>query len=128
MKKICVLLLCVVAFTLAATQVFAEYDKEKVIAVMKSNGANLGKLKKAAEGENFFVAAETLMDIAKNMKALEEITPPKGAKEDWDANHSTLIKEAFKGIGACGEEDLEKLNMAADTIGKLIKEGHGMFR
>ncbi len=128
MKKTCIVMLCIVALTLTATQVFAEYDKEKVVAVMRANGANMGKLKEAAKAEEFFVAAETLMDIAKKMKSLENMIPPKGEKEEWDKNHSTLIKEAFKGIGACGEEDTEKLNAAIQNIGRLIKEGHGMFR
>lgn len=130
MKKFFILVLCVVALTVFAAQTFAEYDKEKVVAAMKENGANMGKLKKIMEAEerDFFAAAEALMTIAKNMKSLDEMTPEEGSKEEWDKNHSTLIKAAFKGIGACGEEDAEKLGMAIGEIGKLIKEGHGMFK
>ena len=128
MKKRYVLSVCLVVLVLFATQVFAEYDKDMVVKVMKSNGAAMGDLKKAAEGGEFFMAAEKLMEIAKNMKSLEKMTPTKGSKEDWDKNHGALIKAAFKGIGACGDEDAEALNKYIGEIGALIKEGHGMFR
>ena len=128
MIKKLVVVLCVVVFAVIATQSFAEYDKELVVKVMQANGANMGALKKSIEGKDFFMAAETLMAIAKDMKSLEAVTPPKGSKEEWDANHQALINAAFKGIGACGEQDVDKLNEYVAEVGKLIKEGHGMFR
>ena len=128
MKKKSVIVLSVVVVVLFATQVFAEYDKDMVVKAMKSNGAAMGDLKKAAEDGDFFMAAEKLMEVAKNMKSLEAMTPEKGSKEDWNTNHDALIKAAFKGIGACGEEDVGKLNTYIDEISGLIKEGHGMFR
>ena len=129
MKKQVLVLLCLFALTLLATQAFAaEYDKDKVVGVMKANGAAMGAIQKALEGEDFFAAAEALMTIATTMKSLEGMEPPKGDKAEWDKNHSTLIKAALKGIGACGEEDAEQVNMYVGEIGKLIKEGHGMFK
>lgn len=120
--------LCVTVLALFATQAFAEYDKDMVVEVMRSNGANFGELKEAAEGGDYFSAAEALMQIAKNIKSLEAVTPTEGSKEDWDRIHGNLIKAAFKGIGACGEEDSEKLKMYIGEIGAFIKEGHGIFR
>lgn len=128
MKKNCVIVLSLVLVMLFATQVFAEYDKDMAVKVMQANGASMGAIKQALKDNDFFAAAEKLMDIAKNMKSLDALTPPKGSKEDWDKIHGDLIKAAFKGIGACGEEDSEKLNMYIGEIGKLIKEGHGMFK
>lgn len=128
MKKRYILSVCLVVLMVFATQVFAEYDKDMVVKVMRSNGAAMGDLKKAAEDGEFFMAAEKLMEIAKNMKSLEKMTPTKGSKEDWDKNHGAIIKSAFKGIGACGDEDAEALNTYIGEIGALIKEGHGMFR
>ncbi len=130
MKKFFIIVLCVMALTGLMTEVFAEYNKEEVVKIMRSNGASMGKLKKitGAEEKDFFAAAEILMDIAKSMKSLEKMTPKKGSKEEWDKIHSTLIKAAFKGIGACGEEDAEKLGTALGEIGNLIKEGHGIFK
>ncbi len=118
----------VVVMMFAASQVFAEYDSAKVKEVMKSSAVAMGELGKAAESKDFFAAAEGLMTLAKNFKSLETMTPAKGSKEEWDKNHQTLIKAAFKGIGACGEEDAEKLNAAIAEIGGLIKAGHGMFK
>jgi hypothetical protein len=128
MKKRAVITLCVVVSMVFATQIFAEYDKDMVVKVMQANGAAMGAIKEATEASEFFTVAEKLMEIAKNMKSLEAVTPEKGSKEEWDRNHDDLIKAAFKGIGACGEEDVESLNMYVGEIGALIKEGHGMFR
>jgi len=120
--------LCAVLLILFAAQVFAEYDKDMVMKAMSANRAAMGALKKAAKDGDFFTAAEKLMEIAKNMKSLEAVTPKKDSKENWDRIHADLIKSAFKGIGACGEEDGEKLNTYIGEVGALIKEGHGMFR
>lgn len=128
MKKRAILVLSLVVAALFAVQVFAEYDKDLVVKAMQSNGAAMGELKKAVEDKDFFMAAEKLMEIAKNVKSLDAVAPPKGSKEDWDKIHGDLIKAAFKGIGACGDEDAEALNTYIGEIGALIKEGHGMFR
>lgn len=127
MKKLFVVL-WVVLFTLVAAQSFADYSKEQVVSVMQANAASMGALKKATESKDFFMAAETLMDIAKAMKSIETMTPPKGSKEEWDKNHQTLINMALKGIGACGDQDSDKLNEYVGEINKLIKEGHRMFK
>ena len=88
----------------------------------------MGAIKKASEDGDFFTAAEKLMEIAKAIKSLDAVTPKKGTKEEWDRIHGDLINAAFRGIGACGEEDSEKLNAAMGEIGAFIKEGHGIFR
>ena len=118
----------VVVMMFAASQVFAEYDEAKVKDAMKTAMTAMGELGKAAESKDFYVAAEKLMALAQAFKSLESVTPEKGAKEEWDKNHQTLIKSAFKGIGACGEEDQEKLNAAIAEISGLMKAGHGMFK
>lgn len=128
MRKRYIVLLCVVAVMLFATQVFADYDKDMVIKVMKSNGANMGAINKAMKDGDFFTAAEKLMGIAQDMKSLDAVTPKKGTKEQWDNIHQGIINAAFKGIGACGEGDGEKLGMYMGELGGLIKEGHGMFK
>lgn len=119
---------CMMIFSLLAVQGFADYSKEQVANVMQANAVSMGVLKKATDNNDFFMAAETLMDIAKAMKSLETMTPPKGSKEEWDKNHQMLINMALKGIGACGDQDSDKLNEYIGEINKLIKEGHGMFK
>lgn len=118
----------VVVMMFAATQVFAEYDEAKVKGAMKAAAGAMGELGKAAESKEFYVAAEKLMAIAQAFKSLESVTPEKGSKEEWDKNHQTLIKAAFKGIGACGEEDQAKLNAAIAEIAGQMKAGHSMFK
>ena len=128
MRKSVVSVLSMVVVILLATQVFAEYDKEFVVEKMRANGAAMGALNKAAGEGEFFAAAEQLMEIAKNEKALQAVEPPKGSEEEWNRIHGDIVKAAFMGIGACGEEDAEKLQEQTAKIGALIKEGHGMFR
>ena len=128
MKKIAIVVLALLLVGIFAVQVLAQYDRDLVVKTMQSNRAVLGEVTKAAKENNFFVAAEKLMDIAKNFKGLDAVTPTKGKKEDWDRIHGAIIKTAFKGIGACGEEDAEKLNAAIAEINGFLKEGHGMFR
>jgi hypothetical protein len=68
------------------------------------------------------------MQIAQEMKSLDAVTPKTGEKAEWDRIHGDLIKTAFKGIGACGEEDADKVQMYVGEIGALIKEGHNVFQ
>jgi len=128
MQKRWIMLLCVVVLLLVSAQAFAEYNKDLVVNAMRANMANLGDVKKAAGDKDFFTAADKLMEIAKTFKSLEAVTPLKGTQADWNKIHGALIKAAFKGIGACGEEDAQKLNAVLDELGALMKQGHGMFR
>ena len=128
MKKVVSVLVVMAFVALTAIPGYAEYDKAAVVKVMAESGAAMGAIKKATEAQDFFAAAQQLMVIATGLKTLEAFTPKKGDKAGWDQNHQSIIDNAFKGIGACGEKDVEKLNAAMGEIGKLIKEGHGLFR
>lgn len=128
MKNVLVSLVCLALVALFATQAMAEYNKEAVVKAMQANRALMGEISKAAGGKDFFTAAEKLMEVAKDFKSLDAVTPTKGKKEDWDRIHKGIIQSAFKGIGACGEENAEKLNAALTEIGGFMKEGHGMFK
>jgi hypothetical protein len=118
----------VVVFMMISAHVFADYNKEAVVKVMRANGAFLGALKQAAQSGDYFAAAEALMGIAKGIKSLDAITPGMGSKAEWDRIHGDLINAAFKGIGACGEKNGEKLNKYIGEISGLLKKGHSMFR
>ena len=120
----------VLLFVLAALQATAHQgtDHEKIVEAMHKNQELMGQLGQAVKAEEYFIAAETFMEIAKIMKSLETITPEKGFKEEWDNIHQDLIKAAFKGIGACAEEDSETIKAYIREISGLIKEGHGIFR
>ena len=128
MKKHAVIIGLVAVLMLVSVQLFADYDRESVVKVMKANGALMGKLKQAAKSGDYFAAAEALMGIAKGMKSLETVTPKRGSKAEWDRNHKALIDAAFKGIGACGEKTGDALNRYIGEISALLKKGHSMFR
>jgi hypothetical protein len=125
-KTIIILLVFVLMFV--SGQVFAEYNRDVVVNAMRTNGALMGELKSAVAEKNYFDAAEALMGIAQSEKILLSQAPPKGSKAEWDRIHNEIIKAAFRGIGVCGEEDIEQLNMYIVEIGALIKQGHVTFR
>ena len=112
----------------AAGQVFAEYNREVVVDAMSTNGALMGKLKTALAENNHFDAAEALMGIAQAEKTLISQVPPKGSKAEWDRIHNEIISAAFKGIGAIGDKDMDKVNVHVGEIGALIQQGHTTFR
>jgi hypothetical protein len=118
----------VAALALYAGFAYAEYDKVFVVGVMRSNGALLGELNKAVGDGDYYTAAEKFMTIAQNMKSLETVTSLKGKKAEWDSIHKDLIKAALRGIGACADENKEKVTAAVGEIGALVKKGHTIFR
>ncbi len=128
MKKRYVVMLSVVVLALFALQASADYDKDAVVSVMRANGAAMKAINGALDAGDFFTAATKLMEIATSMKSMDAQTPEKGTKDEWDRMHGELVKAAFKGIGACGEEDVEKAKQYVGEIRAFIKEGHGMFK
>lgn len=129
MEKRYIVAVTVVILALLGMQAFAqEYDKDMVVKVMRANGAAMKAINEAVKAGDFFTAATTLMEVAQNMKSLDAVTPPKGTKEEWDAIHGDLVKAAFKGIGACGEEDADMVKQYVGEVGALIKKGHGVFK
>ncbi len=107
---------------------FANYNKELVVQKMRSNGALLGQLNAAAGAGDFYTSALRLMDLAANFKALEATDPPKGSKAEWDRVNQDVVRAAFRGVGACGEQNPEKLKAEVAAIMALMKDGHAKFR
>jgi hypothetical protein len=128
MRKFTLITGLMAVFLFASLLANAEYDREMVVSLMRSNGAAFGALNAAVESGDYFTAAEKLMELAKSSKKLQTVTPPRGSKKQWDRIHTDLIKAAFRGIGAAGEEDSKKLSEAVNEIGALVKEGHSTFR
>jgi hypothetical protein len=128
MKKQYIVMLGVLVFVLCAVQAFAAYDQAAVKAAMQKNASLYGEASKAAAEKDYFTAADKLMEIAKVFKSLDVINPDKAPKADWDRIHKEMIKAAFRGIGACADEDDAKLKAALDDLAKFRGEGHGMFR
>jgi hypothetical protein len=95
---------------------------------MQAVSGLLQEVKNAMKDEEYFAIAENFMEIAKAFKSLDEVTPPRGSKEEWDAIHGDLIKAAFRGIGACGNEDLDALQPVFDELTEFMKQGHRVFK
>jgi hypothetical protein len=123
-----VMFAAVAALVVFAGFAYAEYDKDLVVGVMRANGALMGELNKVIGEGDYYTAAEKFMTIAQNMKTLEAVTPLKGNKAEWDSIHNDLIKAAFRGIGACADENKDKATAAVGEIGALIKKGHTIFK
>ena len=128
MQRRYVVAVCVVVVMVLAVQAFAAYDPAAVQIVMPKVFALYGETKQAAQAKDYFTTADKLMGIAKLFKSLEVVTPEKAPKADWDRIHNEVIKAAFRGIGACADEDDAKLQAALDAIAKSMGEGHKMFR
>jgi len=107
---------------------FAQYNQDLVVQKMRSNGALVGQLNTAVGAGDFYASALRLVDLAQNFKALEGIDPPKGSKAEWDRIQADVIRAAFRGVGACGEQNLEQLKAEVGAILALMKEGHGKFK
>ncbi len=117
-----------VILLVVSSQVFAQYDRDAVVSAMRNNAKLMGALNEAAGKKDYFAAAEALMGIAQSTEPLLSLNPPKGSKAVWDRIHTEVIKAAFRGIGACAEEDIAQLNVYIGEIGARIQEGHTTFR
>ena len=124
MKRLSLFVFGVLLFVLVSSGVFAEYDRQKVVEVMRNNVALMGKAGKAAKAANFHEAAEYLIELAQGMLEIADFTPPKGFKADWDGTNDVFLKAVYKGIGACGNEDTNALNSALKELQRLSSQGH----
>ena len=127
MKKILLPALVLVLLALSF-QAYGEYNKDAVVKAMRNNLTQLKAMKAAAAKSDFDAAAEAIWALAEGMKSLRGSTPLKGTATGWDKTIDDLVTAAYKGIGACGEKDIEKLNQAIGEIGSFSKKGHGQFR
>jgi len=128
MKKRFYILVAVVALLLITPQVFAQYNRDVVVSTMRNNVKLLGEVNTALNAGDFYTTAVKLMELAEGMKILEQSPPPKGSRAEWSRIYSQLIAAAFRGIGACGEEDAQKVKAEIANIVALRNEGHGKFQ
>jgi hypothetical protein len=128
MKRSITLGLALLLLLVGVPALFANYNKELVVQKMRSNGALLGQLNAAVGAGDYYTSALRLMDLAANFKALEATDPPKGSKAEWDRINGDAIRAAFRGVGACGQMNLEQLKAEVGAIMALMKDGHAKFR
>ena len=127
-RKLMVLAGALVLLALVAATGFAEYDKAKIVAVMRSNMSALPRLNSAANGSRFVEAAGHLLTISQGMYTIKDFTPLKGDKEAWDATFATLLEATWHGLAACADEDLAALKAAVTEIQAAMNKGHSTFR
>ena len=128
MKKHLVAIVCFAALIVFAASSYAEYDRETVVEAMRAAGPAIGAAKEAVSRGDFYAAAEKLMNVAKAFKSIDAVVPRKKNKAGWNGNHGRIIKAAFRGIGACADEDAKVVSESIAEILKLKSEGHKMFR
>jgi hypothetical protein len=128
MKKRCYLVFAVVVLLLITPQLFAQYNRDAVVSVMRNSYALIGGINTAAKANDYYTAAVKLMELAEGFKTLEQTPPPRGSRAEWDRIHNELIDAAFRGIGACGERDGKTLQAEISKIMALNQEGHGKFK
>jgi len=128
MKKRFYILVAVLALLLITPQVFAQYNRNAVVSVMRNNVRLLGEVKAALNAGDFYTTALRLMELAEGVKTLEQTPPPRGSRAEWNRINDELIAAAFRGIGACGEEDAQKVQAEIANMIALRNEGHGRFQ
>ena len=127
MKKL-ILLSVFLFLAFASVQVFADYESDTVVAVMRTNLSSMGALKSAVANGDFYGAAQAFMAFAEGSNKIKDFTPYRGTQAEWTATHEALINAAFEGIGACGRQDLGGVNAAFAKIGEYNKAGHGSHK
>ena len=128
MKRRIYLIAVAIILLLVTPQLFAQYNRQAVVTVMRGSIKLLGEINTAAKAEDFYTSAVKLMELAQSFKTLEQTPPPRGSRAEWNRIHNELIQAAFRGIGACGEKDGKVLQAEISKIMALNKEGHGKFQ
>ncbi len=124
MKKKNVLIVAAVLFFVTTIAAFAEYNQSEVKRVMRDSIQLMKSTGTAAEAKDYQAAGESLMKLAQGMILIRDYTPPRGSQADWDATMEAFINAAFKGIGACGNKDIDGLNTAISELKRLNYQGH----
>jgi hypothetical protein len=128
MKKRSYWIIAVVVFLLITPQLFAQYNRDAVVSVMRNSYRLIGEINAAAGANDFYNAAVKLMELAEDFKTLEQTPPPRGSRAEWNRIHNELIEAAFRGIGACGERDSKALQAEISKIMAYNQEGHSKFK
>jgi hypothetical protein len=118
----------VMMLVFSASQVFAEYNTETVVRVMRGNVKLMGQLKSAIADKDSFTAADAFMELARGANKIKDYTPKRGSSDDWKKTNEQLINTAFRGIGALAAGNWEGVAEAYAEIGGLGKKGHSNHR
>ena len=128
MKRRFFFVVLVIVLLLITPQLFAQYNRDAVVSVMRNSYKLIGEINAAAGANDFYTTAVKLMELAEAFKTLEQTPPPRGSRSEWDRIHNELIEAAFRGIGACGERDSKALQAELSKIMAYNQEGHSKFK
>ncbi len=130
MKKRFYLILAVLVLALAliTPQLFAQYNRDVVVSTMHNNVRLLGEINSALNAKDFYTTGLRLMELAEGTYSLSQMAPPRGLQAEWTRIQREITAAAFRGIGACGEEDAAKVQAEIGKIVALRNEGHSKFR
>lgn len=114
-----------ILLALVSISAFAEYNRDHVVAVMRSNVALIGEIGAAADAKDWVLAAQKLFAISDGMVEIRDYDPPRGSKADWVETIDEFVFAAYKGIGACGDNDVDALKESIAKLRALNRQGHG---
>ena len=92
-------LAALVAAAVLPNAVFAQYEKDAVVAVMRNNVAQLAAARDASGKGDLIAAGVALADIARSMHSIKRFVPNKGDKAAWDKTLDAVVLAALKGAG-----------------------------
>ena len=107
---------------------FSEDQDLNVARIMRKIQVEVRSINTSLDDNDYYIAATHFMELAGLFKTLEQVTPEKGSKEEWDRIHNDIIKESFLAIGACALEDDDAISEHLSKIFSLQKRGHMLFR
>jgi hypothetical protein len=58
------------------------------------------------------------------MISISEYSPARGTDESWDKIFDGFLNSVYRGIGACGTQDIDGLNKAFAELRAFNSEGH----
>ncbi|UCF98577.1 MAG: hypothetical protein JSV89_03340 [Spirochaetaceae bacterium] len=128
MKKRFYVFVALIVLLLAAPQLFAQYNRDLVVSVMRDNVRLLGEINKALQAEDFYATALSLMELAGGSRTLQQTPPPGGSRAEWNRIHGEMIDAAFRAVGACGAKDAAAVQAEVANLIALRNEGHSKFR
>jgi hypothetical protein len=129
MKRPFTLLSVFVLFLMVSSALLAaDYDQKLVKQSMRDIQAALSGAQASFAAKDYFDVAVKFMDMAKLLKAINDMVPPKGTPADWVSLQNKLINSLLKGIGACAEKDDKAIQKTLDDAVAIRGQGHKEFR
>lgn len=123
-KRLLTAIAAAFALFAVASSGWAEYNRDTVVQVMRTNYAKLGEIKTAVAKGDYFTVAGAFFEIARGMHSIRDFTPKKGEEAHWEKTIDAVVTAAFRGVGAAAEKDAAAVNKYLQELQALNVEGH----